>query len=240
LINPALKIRPQATVNDFDARFPDGADFVVVPAVHHTEDATLLGWVKSQAAKGATIVGVCDGVWVLANAGLLKGHRAVGHWYSFSDLEKRFSETTWVRNHRYVADGKIVTTTGVTASIPVSLALIEAFGGNERAISVAHAMGAQDWNAAHRSGDFKLRATHMYAAATNWVSFWSHETIGVPITNGMDEVALAVAADAYSRTCRSKAISISPSAEACNVCLCRVANGVSPALHAQLAGALRS
>jgi putative intracellular protease/amidase len=210
---PALKIRPQSTVNGFDARFPEGADYVIVPAVHRTEDAALLGWVTSQAAKGATIVGVCDGVWVVANAGLLKGRRAVGHWYSFGDLGKKFPETTWVRNRRYVADGPIVTTTGVTASIPVSLALVEAIGGYERALSVAHAIGATDWNAAHRSGDFKLRAPHMYVAAINWVSFWSHEEIGVPISNDMNEVALALAADAYSRTYRSNAVSISPSAE---------------------------
>lgn len=210
---PALKIRPQSTVNEFDARFPEGADYVIVPAVHRTDDAALLSWVTSQAAKGATIVGVCDGVWVVANAGLLKGRKAVGHWYSFDDLEKKFPETTWVRNRRYVADGRFVTTTGVTASIPVSLALVEAIGGYERALSVARAIGATDWNAAHRSGDFKLRALHMYVAATNWVSFWSHEEIGVPISNGMNEVALALTADAYSRTYRSNAVSISPSAE---------------------------
>ena len=117
-----------------------------------------------------------------------------------------------MRNRRYLADGKIVTTTGVTASIPVSLALVEAIGGHERAVSVARAVGVTDWSATHRSADFKLRTPHMYAAATNWVSFWSHEEIGVPISNGMNEVTLALAADAYSRTYRSNAVSISSSA----------------------------
>ncbi len=208
---PALAIRPQSTVDAFDARFPEGADYVIVPAVHRAEDAALVGWVSSQAAKGATIVGVCDGVWVLANAGLLKGHRAVGHWYSFGDLEKKFPETTWVRNRRYVADGKIVTTTGVTASIPVSLALVEAIGGRERAVSVARAMGAADWSDAHRSDDFKLKGPHMYTAATNWVLSWAGDEVGIPISIGMDEVSLALVADAYSRTYRSEAVSISSS-----------------------------
>lgn len=209
---PSLKIRPQSTVDEFDARLPDGADYVIVPAVHRTEDAALLAWVTNQAAKDATIVGVCDGVWIVANAGLLKGLRAVGHWYSFGDMEKKFPDTTWVRNRRYVADGKIVTTTGVTASIPVSLALIEAIGGHERAVSVAPTMGVADWGTRHRSSDFKLRASHIYAAAANWISFWSHEEIGIPIANGMNEVALALLADAYSRTHRPNAVSISPSA----------------------------
>ena len=134
---PALKIVPQATLAEFDARFPDGADYVIVPAVHEPDDATLVGWVRAQAHKGAVIVGVCDGVWVVANAGLLRGRRATGHWYSLSRLEHKFSNTRWVRNRRYVADDSVVTTTGVTASIPVSLALVEAIAGRERATEVA-------------------------------------------------------------------------------------------------------
>jgi transcriptional regulator GlxA family with amidase domain len=209
---PALKIRPHATVQAFDARHPEGADYVIVPAVHRTEDAVLLAWVKSQAAKGATIVGVCDGVWVLANAGLLKGRKAVGHWYSFGDLESKFSDTTWVRNRRYLAHDKVITTTGVTASIPVSLALVEAIGGHERAVSVARALGVSDWGATHRSDDFKLGARHMLTAATNWLAFWSHEEIGVPISEGVSDVALALTVDAYARTYRSTAVSVASSA----------------------------
>lgn len=210
---PALRIRPQSTITEFDVRFPDGADYVIVPAVHHTEDPTLLKWLAAQAAKGATIVGVCDGVWVLAHAGLLKGHKAVGHWYSFDDLAKTFPETTWVRDLRYLADGKIITTTGVTASIPVSLALVEAIGGRARAASVAQAMGVEDWSAAHRSDKFKLRAPHMYTAATNWIAFWSHEEIGIPVSAGINEVTLALRADAYARTYRSEVVAISPSSD---------------------------
>lgn len=210
---PALKIRPHATVQAFDTRFPEGADYVIVPAVHRTEDAVLLGWVKSQAAKGATIVGVCDGVWVVAHAGLLKGRQAVGHWYSFGDLETKFPDTTWVRNRRYVAQDKVVTTTGVTASIPVSLALVEAMGGHERAASVARVLGVPDWSATHQSDHFKLGARHMLTAASNWLAFWSHEEIGVPISPGVNDVALALTVDAYSRTYRSTAVSVSPTAD---------------------------
>lgn len=210
---PALRIRPQSTITEFDARFPDGADYVIVPAVHHMEDPTLLKWVSTQAEKGATIVGVCDGVWVLAHAGLLKGRKAVGHWYSFDDLAKTFPETTWVRDQRYLADRKIITTTGVTASIPVSLALVEAIGGRARAASVAHAMGVKDWSAAHRSDDFKLHTPDLYTAATNWIAFWAHEEIGIPVSAGINEVTLALRADAYARTYRTDVVTLSPSSD---------------------------
>lgn len=210
---PALRVVPQASVNEFDTRFPDGADYVIVPAVHRTDDLALLAWVKAQANKGATIVGVCDGVWVLANAGLLAGRKAVGHWYSFDDLKSKFPKTEWLRNTRYVVDGNIITTTGVSASIPISLALVEAIAGRERAMAVARTMGANGWSATHRSDHYKLNARHVFTAASNWLSFWSHENIGIPIANGVDEVGLALVADAYSRTYRSSAFSQFPSAD---------------------------
>jgi putative intracellular protease/amidase len=210
---PALRIEAQATVAQFDERFPEGADYVVVPAVHRADDVALLAWISSQASKGATMVGVCDGVWVLANAGLLKGRKAVGHWYSLDALARKFPDTEWLRNTRYVADGKIITTTGVTASIPVSVALVEAIAGPERASALALTMGIANWSAEHQSDRFKLRARHVFTATGNWLARWSHEDIGLPLAEGVDEVALALVADAYSRTYRSRAFSLSPTAE---------------------------
>lgn len=171
----------------------------------------MLQWVRSQAAKGATVVGVCDGVWVLGHAGLLTGRRAVGHWFSFDDLQSRFGQTAWLKDTRYVADGKVITTTGVTASMPVSLALVEAIGGPARAAEVAACMGVKDWSPRHRSASFHLRAGHAWTASVNWLSFRSHEDIGIPVAEGVDEVSLALAADAYSRSCRSSAFSVAAS-----------------------------
>jgi transcriptional regulator GlxA family with amidase domain len=211
---PALKIEPQATSTEFDARFPEGADYVIVPAVHYVEDPTLLAWVTAQAAKGATLIGVCDGSWVLGHAGLLKGRRATGHWYSLKSREKQFPETTWVRNRRYVSDGNIVTTTGVSASIPVSLALVEAIAGRVHAETVAKTLGVDNWSPAHHSDGFRLSARHVFTAAGNWLSFWAHENVGVPVMQGTDEIALALVVDAYSRTYLSNVFSVAQTQEA--------------------------
>ncbi|MBO9539055.1 DJ-1/PfpI family protein [bacterium] len=205
---PALKIEPQDTIAAFDARYPKGADYVIVPAVHRNDDPALVGWVASQASKGATVIGVCDGVWVVANARLLKERRATGHWFSRADLERKFSETRWQKNLRYVADGTVVTTTGVTASIPASLALVEAIAGRERATKLAKELGEVDWTPAHRSDDFRLSAGHLFTAASNTLAFWAHEEVGLQVGPGTDEIALALVADAYSRTYRSKALAI--------------------------------
>jgi transcriptional regulator GlxA family with amidase domain len=210
---PALSLEPQATVAEFDVQFPEGADYVVVPAVMRQQDPALLEWIRSQANRGAILVGICDGAWVLANAGLLDGRKATGHWFSFKKLAKQFPQTTWQRDTRYVADGNIITTTGVTASIPVCIALVEAIAGQEQAASLAQNLGVQDWSLQHQSQQFQLRAKHIWTAIANKLAFWSHQDIGIPIDAGVDEVVLALVADAYSRTYRSKAFSLASSSQ---------------------------
>jgi putative intracellular protease/amidase len=63
-------IQPDHTTAAFDARFPEGADYVIAPAVHRYADATLLGWLRSQSQKGSVVIGVCDGVLSVAAAGV--------------------------------------------------------------------------------------------------------------------------------------------------------------------------
>lgn len=197
---PAFRVEPDSTIDAFDGRFPEGADYVVVPAVHEDDDPRLLAWVQQQWAKGATVIGVCDGAWVLARAGLLTGRRATSHWYARDALARQFPQTQWVSGHRYVADGRVVTTTGVTASVPVALALIQTMGGAERAHAVADAIGAPDWSADHASAGFRLSPRHLYTAASNMVSLWRRETLGAALHPGADDVALALVADAHART----------------------------------------
>ncbi|MEM5433332.1 DJ-1/PfpI family protein [Cupriavidus oxalaticus] len=208
-----LTIVPQATTDDFDRRFPKGADYVVVPAVHRDNDPKLLAWVAAQARKGATVVGVCDGVWVLARAGLLEGRQATGHWYSFDDLREAYPKTQWQRGKRYVADGKVVTTTGVTATIPVSFALVEAIEGRAKALALAKSLGVERWSSAHPSERFRLGLSPILTIAGNYASFWRHEDVGIPVAPGVDEISLVLEADAFATTFRSTVYTVSKDRE---------------------------
>ena len=205
-MRPALAVEPHATIAQFDERFADGADLVVVPAVAdgHTADPVLLNWLRAQAAKGATIASICDGALVVANAGLFKGRRATGHWATQSQREREHPDTRWLTSVRYVADGPVVSSAGVSAAIPTSLALVEALGGTARALQVAQALGAAGWGPAHDSAPFKLGPGHMLTYAANaWFS--RTDEIALPLAEGADEIALALSADAWSRTYRSQA-----------------------------------
>lgn len=105
---------------------------------------------------------------------------------------KRSPTIRYVAARRMVVDEGLVTTTGISASLPMMLALIEAIAGRAKAEAVSHDLGLEHWDARHGSGTFRL--TRPFAM--------------------MDEVSLALVADAWSRTYRSNATSYAGSPEA--------------------------
>ena len=203
---PALKVLPQQTVADFDARHPDGADYVIVPAMTREDDPAVLGWIKAQAAKGATVIGVCVGALVVANTGLLDGKRATTHWYSVKALRQQHPALRYVADRRLVTDAGVATTTGISASMPMALSLIEAIARREKAVQVANGLGLTGWDARHDSKAFRFNRPFALTAIQNSLSFWGHEQLGIKLAPGVDEVSLALVADAWSRTYRSRAI----------------------------------
>jgi putative intracellular protease/amidase len=203
---PALKVQPDATLAEFDARHPEGADFVIVPAMSRNDDPLMLQWMRAQAAKGATVIGICVGVMVVAAAGLLDGKRATTHWYYVDELRKKHPAIRYVADRRLVVDQSVATTTGISASMPASLTLIEAIAGRAKAEAVARKLGLMQWDARHDSSAFRFTRPFALTAIHNTLLFWQHEQLGLALAPGMDEVSLALVADAWSRTSRSRAI----------------------------------
>lgn len=212
-LRPALAIQPDATVTVFDQQYPDGADYVIVPAVNKINDPTLIAWVTAQAAKGATIVSICDGALVVSNTGLMKGRKATAHWATQGYRRKHHPEVRWQKNVRYVVDGRIVSSAGVSASMPTALALVEAIAGHEAAAAEAKALGLTDWSTQHNSEAFEPRlGVNLFPLiAVNFTNGWFHkpEAVGISVDQETDEIALAFTADAWSRTGMSRAYIIS-------------------------------
>jgi putative intracellular protease/amidase len=209
-----LEIEPQATIADFDAKSPDGADYVIVPMMSRDDDPAALEWIKSQAARNATVIGVCAGATIVANAGLLDGKRATTHWFYRNGLREQHPEIRYAADRRLVVDQGVATTTGITASIPMMLTLIEAIAGREKAQAVAQELGVSVWNARHNSDAFKFTRDFAVTAMRNRIPFWRHEQLGMELVPGIDEVSLALVADAWSRTYRSQAVTFAATAGA--------------------------
>jgi transcriptional regulator GlxA family with amidase domain len=208
MLMPALVVDLRDDIASFDRRYPKGADYVIVPAMHSDSDPVITGWIRAQAEKGAVIVAICSGALVAGNAGLLDHRRFAGHWHDRSTLLARHPSAIHVPDRRYVADNGVVSTTGVSASVPVSVALIEAIAGRARAESVAASIGVSDWGTAHDAAPFRIDVGRARTLAVNTLMFWRHETIAIPVANGVDDIQLALAADAWSRTYRSTAMAV--------------------------------
>jgi putative intracellular protease/amidase len=207
--SPALKANVDATMAEFDAQHPSGADYVIVPAMVNRADPTVLAWLRDQARKGATVVSICDGALVVGNAGLLRGKSATAHWASAGLRLKQFPGTNWVSNSRYVADGKVISSAGISAAMPTSLALVEAISGKVRAAAVAREMEVSDWSPRHNSDAFRPQFEKLGTYAVKFlINPYLRRTqmVGVPVAEGMDEINVAILADAFSRTGRSRAV----------------------------------
>lgn len=94
------------------------------------------------------------------------------------------------------------------------IALVEAIAGRDTAERVAHNIGVTNWDARHRSAAFELTNEHRKTFVRNNLTFWRHETVGVPVTENVDEIALGLTVDAYSRTELANVITLGSNGEA--------------------------
>lgn len=99
-------------------------------------DRTLLGWVRDQRVRVPLMTSVCTGALVYAAAGLLAGRPATTHWAS-TDLLREIDPSIEIRlEDRFVDDGDLVTSAGVSAGIDMALHLVGRLAGASRARDV--------------------------------------------------------------------------------------------------------
>jgi AraC family transcriptional regulator, transcriptional activator FtrA len=102
-----------------------GADLVAVPATRlRTFPEPALQALRDAQAAGATLLTVCSGVFVLAEAGLLAGRRATCHWHSHAELAERYPDVTVDPDVLFVDDGDLITSAGTAAGIDACLHLV--------------------------------------------------------------------------------------------------------------------
>jgi transcriptional regulator GlxA family with amidase domain len=115
-------------------------DLLLVPGGFGTRtllhDEEMLGWIRRTAAAARQVSSVCTGALLLAQAGLLKGHRATTHWASLDLLASLDPEVTVERTERVVDDG-VITSAGVASGIDMAFHVVETIFGREVADETA-------------------------------------------------------------------------------------------------------
>ncbi|BDH44614.1 transcriptional regulator [Salmonella enterica subsp. enterica serovar Choleraesuis] len=119
------------------------ADIIIVPFWGHPAEKPaqeLLNALVSAWQRGAEIVGLCLGAYVLAYAGLLDNRRAATHWEFEHDFEQRFPQVRLDGNALYTSDGRLITSAGTAAGIDCCLNIVREHYGTSLANRVARRM----------------------------------------------------------------------------------------------------
>ena len=99
-------------------------------------DPDHLSWIRSQRAAVPLMASVCTGSLVYAAAGMLTGRRATTHWASLNLLSEIDPTVVTDVDARFVDDGDLITSAGVSAGIDMALHLVARLAGAERARAV--------------------------------------------------------------------------------------------------------
>ncbi|NPD17146.1 transcriptional regulator FtrA [Xinfangfangia sp. D13-10-4-6] len=129
----------------------DEADIIVVPGwkgANVPVPEALCAKLRAAHARGARLISICSGAFVLAATGLLNGRVATTHWRYATALQDRHPELTVDASVLYRAEGRIFTSAGSAAGIDLLIATVRDDFGSEAANSVARRLVVP----AHRTG----------------------------------------------------------------------------------------
>lgn len=122
-------------------------DVLVVPGgvvTQELEAADVAPWIIATDKTTRLTASVCTGAFLLAQAGLLAGKTATTHWEDIDDLHAMFPGQAVQRGVRWVDQGRIVTSAGISAGIDMSLHLVERLANRRLALGTARQMEF-DW-----------------------------------------------------------------------------------------------
>lgn len=132
-----------------DHRFSDhpAIDLLLIPGgdvAQALADPEFDAWIRRAAKEARLTASICTGAFLLAKAGMLDGKRATTHWEDIDDLRVGFPGVEVMEGKRWIDEGNIVTSAGISAGIDMSLHLVERLAGRELALATARQMDF-DW-----------------------------------------------------------------------------------------------
>jgi transcriptional regulator GlxA family with amidase domain len=134
-----------------EAALDDGRrlDLILVPGGFGTrtavDDRALRDWIARRVVQAELVMSVCTGAAMLARAGVLDGRRATTNKAAFQWVLGQGPRVHWVKEARWVEDGKFYTSSGVSAGIDMALAAIRKLASRELAEEIAVSM-EYDWH----------------------------------------------------------------------------------------------
>lgn len=132
-----MKIVPDHTVDTAPA-----PKVIVIPAQKDASPA-VLEWIRRSAKTADVTMSVCTGAYVLAQTGLLNGRSATTHHASYVDFATKFPNIRVQRGVRFVEDGNLATSGGLSSGIDLAFRVVERYFGRDAATQTAYDMEYQ-------------------------------------------------------------------------------------------------
>lgn len=159
-----------------------------VTVIEAMRDAALIEWIGQVAGLVRRTCSVCTGAFLLAEARLLDGRRAVTHWASVADLREQFPAINVELDPIYVSDGNIWTSAGISAGVDLALTLVAVDHGRRLSSTVArdlvvflHRPGGQAQFSRTLATQARA-AAHGAASQLEALHAWIVEHIGEPLS----------------------------------------------------------
>ncbi|MDH5609528.1 MAG: DJ-1/PfpI family protein [Cyclobacteriaceae bacterium] len=135
-----LLVQPATTLHTH----PD-LDVLILPGGYGAEEIeiknkTILEWITRQSQHVKILASVCTGAFLLAECGLLNGKKATTHWMDIDRLTAEYPAIEVVRETRFVDEGQLLTSGGISAGIDMSFHIVRRLFGNEVAEQTAKRM----------------------------------------------------------------------------------------------------
>lgn len=108
------------------------------------QNQSLKKWIQTILPTTHLSASICTGAFLLANAGFLEDKKATTHWEDIDDLKKMFPNVDVINHVRWVDEGRIITSAGISAGIDMSLHLVRRLIDNDLAEKTARQLDF-DW-----------------------------------------------------------------------------------------------
>jgi transcriptional regulator GlxA family with amidase domain len=124
-------------------------DLLLIPGgmttTEESQNPATIAWLTRRVPETEITMTVCSGTSLLARTGLLDGHRATTNKMFFDQVAADGPRVEWIKEARWVEDGKFFTSSGVSAGIDMALAVIARLAGTELSDRLA-LMAEYEWH----------------------------------------------------------------------------------------------
>lgn len=137
LVESSQKVKVETNLYTSD----DALKILFVPGGNGTRekvnDNDFINFIENMSKEAKYIISVCTGSALLAKAGIINGKRATTNKRAFKWVTEQNEDVLWVKEARWIRDGNIFTSSGVSAGMDMALGFIEELIGKEKALEIS-------------------------------------------------------------------------------------------------------